>query len=276
MLGLPSILDKIVARKREEVAERKQRHSVSDLERSVSLAPAVRDFTAALMVRSPAVIAEIKKASPSKGIIRPDFKPAQIALQYQKAGAACLSVLTDVDFFQGHDTFLKEARTACQLPILRKDFMIDPYQIVESRALGADCVLLIAACLSEQQLQEMYMTANDLGMSVLVEVHDRTELERALNTPAKLIGINNRNLKNFQVSLNVTLGLSRLVPSDRILITESGINSQMDVELMLAHNIHAFLVGESMMRAPDPGVAFTELFGVPKPRAVSSRATVGR
>lgn len=259
-----TILGTIVARKREEVAERQQRIGLHDLEQQAKTASAIRPFAQALTRTRPAVIAEIKKASPSKGVIRENFQPAEIALQYQRAGAACLSVLTDMDFFQGNDHYLRAARTACQLPILRKDFMIDPYQIVESRVLGADCILLIAACLSDAQMKELHDVAVAQKMDVLIEVHDRAELERALQLPTRLIGINNRNLKNFKVSLNVTLGLRQYVPTDRLLITESGISKPTDVDLMLANGIEHFLVGESMMRAERPDLAFTELFGQPK------------
>ncbi|MEC7120140.1 MAG: indole-3-glycerol phosphate synthase TrpC [Pseudomonadota bacterium] len=259
-----TILGKIVARKREEVAERQQHITLRDLEQQANVADAVRPFAQALATTRPGVIAEIKKASPSKGVIRSNFKPAEIATQYQNAGAACLSILTDVDFFQGHDQYLRAGRAACRLPVLRKDFMVDPYQIIESRALGADCILLIAACLSDTQMKELYDVATGLGMDALIEVHDRAELERALDLPARLIGINNRNLKNFNVSLNVTLGLRQHVPNDRLLITESGISKPADVDLMQANGIHHFLVGESFMRAHRPDHAFTELFGVPK------------
>lgn len=259
-----TILGKIVARKREEIAERRQRISLHDLEQQAQAAGEIRPFAEALAHTKPAVIAEIKKASPSKGVIRENFQPAEIALQYQQAGAACLSVLTDVDFFQGSDHYLRAARSACQLPVLRKDFMIDPYQIIESRAIGADCVLLIAACLSDAQMKELHDVAVAQQMDVLIEVHDRAELERALQLPTCLIGINNRNLKNFNVSLNVTLGLRQHVPQDRLLITESGISKPSDVDLMLANGVSHFLVGESMMRAARPDLAFTELFGQPK------------
>jgi indole-3-glycerol phosphate synthase len=197
-------------------------------------------------------------------VIRPNFQPAQIAKQYEQAGAACLSILTDIDFFQGSDQYLKEGRAVCNLPVLRKDFMIDPYQIVESRAIGADCVLLIAACLSDDQMKELFDTATEQGMDALIEVHDRAELERALRLPTPLIGINNRNLKTFAVSLNVTLGLRAHVPNDRILVTESGISKPTDVDLMLANGINTFLVGESFMREEHPDHAFKTLFGQPK------------
>ena len=259
-----TILGKIVARKRVEVAERRQRMSMLDLERQIQMVSPVRPFAERLRHCKPAVIAEIKKASPSKGVIRPNFQPAQIAKQYEQAGAACLSILTDIDFFQGSDQYLKEGRAVCNLPVLRKDFMIDPYQIVESRAIGADCVLLIAACLSDDQMKELFDTATEQGMDALIEVHDRAELERALRLPTPLIGINNRNLKTFAVSLNVTLGLRAHVPNDRILVTESGISKPTDVDLMLANGINTFLVGESFMREEHPDHAFKTLFGQPK------------
>ncbi len=259
-----TILGKIVARKHIEVAERQQRLSMLDLEQHLQMVSPVRPFADRLRQCQPAVIAEIKKASPSKGVIRPKFQHAHIAKQYEQAGAACLSILTYIDFFQGADVYLKEARAVCHLPVLRKDFMIDPYQIVESRAIGADCILLIAACLSDDHMKELFDTATELGMDVLVEVHDRAELERALRLPTPLIGVNNRNLKNFTVSLNVTLGLRAHVPNDRILVTESGISKPSDVDLMLANGINTFLVGESFMREEHPDQAFKALFGQPK------------
>lgn len=259
-----TILGKIIARKRIELTERQARHSLADQEQLARAASSVRPFAEALAQHRPGVIAEIKKASPSQGVIRADFHPSRIAIQYEQAGAACLSILTDVDFFQGSDAYLREGREACALPVLRKDFMIDPYQIVESRAIGADCVLLIAACLSDDQMKELYDTATDLGMDALIEVHDRAELDRALRLPARLIGINNRNLKTFAVSLNVTLGLRQHVPADRLLITESGISKPADVDLMQASGINHFLVGERMMRAEKPNEAFNALFGTPK------------
>lgn len=264
MSNTPTILDKIVARKREELVERRKKRSLSDLEQLALSAAPVRGFAKNLSGRRPAVIAEIKKASPSKGIIRADFHPAQIAAQYEKAGAACLSVLTDVDFFQGNDLYIKEAQAVSSLPVLRKDFMIDPYQIIESRALGADCILLIAACMSDSQMKELHDVAVKYKLDVLVEVHDRAELDRALELPTNMIGVNNRNLKDFQVSLNTTLSLSKYIPADRLLITESGIHTPNDVALMQSQGIHTFLVGESMMRETNPGEAFTKLFGKPK------------
>lgn len=260
-----TILGKIVARKQEEVVLRQRKISLHDLEQIAREASPVRGFAKALQAKIPAVIAEVKKASPSQGVIRANFNPAEIAVQYEKAGAACLSVLTDVDFFQGNDQYLKLARSMCKLPVLRKDFMISPYQIIESRALDADCVLLIAACLSDEQMKELSATAIEQGLDVLVEVHNHAELDRALNLPkSHILGINNRNLKTFQVSLNVTLGLKQYVPNNRILVTESGIRSRNDVDLMLANGINSFLVGETFMREENPGTALNQLFGMPK------------
>jgi indole-3-glycerol phosphate synthase len=207
-----------------------------------------------------AVIAEVKKASPSKGVLREDFRPTDIARSYERAGATCLSVLTDVDFFQGADAYLGEARNACSLPVIRKDFIIDPYQVYESRAIGADCILLIAACLHDTQLSELTGLAHHLGLDVLTEVHDAAELERALAVPGRLIGINNRNLRTFDVSLHTTLSLIDAIPAERLIVTESGIHSRADVALMRRNGVNAFLVGESFMRAPDPGDKLAELF----------------
>jgi indole-3-glycerol phosphate synthase len=212
-----------------------------------------------------AVIAEIKKASPSKGVLREQFDPAAIAASYAKHGAACLSVLTDVQFFQGHADYLQAARAACALPVIRKDFMIDPYQVVEARAMGADAILLIAACLGDGQMSELEQAAAEQGLDVLVEVHDGSELERALRLKTPLVGINNRNLRTFEVTLQTTLSLMAGVPADRLLVTESGILVQADVEKMRGQGVHAFLVGEAFMRAPDPGVALEALFGAARP-----------
>jgi indole-3-glycerol phosphate synthase len=206
------------------------------------------------------VIAEVKKASPSKGVIRADFHPAQIARSYERGGAACLSVLTDVDFFQGSDAYLQQARAACALPVLRKDFVIDDYQVYEARTLGADCVLLIVAALGDAALAELSGLALELGMDVLVEVHDIDELERALQVPVPLVGINNRNLRTFEVSLDTTLAMRDMVPKDRLLVTESGIVTPQDVALLRSHGVEAFLVGEAFMRAPDPGSELARLF----------------
>ena len=251
-----SILERIVAAKRAEVAAAKQRAPEVKLEG----APALRDFVAALRAKRPAVIAEVKRASPSKGLLRADFDPAAIARSYEKAGAACMSVLTDREFFQGAPEHLSAARAACALPTLRKDFVIDPYQVRESRALGADCILLIVACLEDAQLRELERAALELGMAVLVEVHDGAELERALHLKTPLIGINNRNLRTFETRLDTTLGLLPRVPKGRIVVTESGILSPKDVAQMRAQGVDTFLVGEAFMRAADPGAALRELF----------------
>ncbi|MCG7948307.1 MAG: indole-3-glycerol phosphate synthase TrpC, partial [Candidatus Thiodiazotropha taylori] len=206
------------------------------------------------------VIAEIKRASPSKGVLREDFQPAEIALSYQQGGAACLSVLTDIDFFQGSDDYLRQARAACSLPVIRKDFIIDPYQVYEARVIEADCILLIAACLDDAQLHSLNDLAHELGMDVLIEVHDEAELQRTLALENRLIGINNRNLRSFEVSLDTTLGLLDQIPEDRIVVTESGILDQQDVKRMRNHQVNAFLVGEAFMRADDPGARLRELF----------------
>jgi indole-3-glycerol phosphate synthase len=262
---MSDILDKIVAVKREEVAAALKRKSLALVRADAESRVLTRDFVGALRAKiaagRPAVIAEIKKASPSKGVLRADFIPADIAQSYAENGAACLSVLTDVQFFQGEIDFLKQARASCQLPVLRKDFMVDPYQIYESRAMGADCILLIAACLDDAQMKDMEAIARSLDMAVLVEVHDQPELERALKLKTPLIGVNNRNLKTFEVSLDTTLALLSLVPADRLLVTESGIQTRGDVLRMGAAGVNAFLVGEAFMRAPDPGLALAELFG---------------
>lgn len=259
-----TILDKILARKREEVAALSVVNSIASLEARISEQSPARGFAAALQDQvakaEPAVIAEVKKASPSKGVIREDFIPAQIAESYQRGGATCLSVLTDVDFFQGADEYLQQARAACELPVLRKDFTVDPYQIVEARAIGADAVLLIVAALSDEQMHELAATAAEVGVDVLVEVHDREELERALTLATPLIGINNRNLKTFETSLDSTLRLLPHIPQDRIVITESGIHAIDDVNVMREENVHAFLVGEAFMRAKDPGERLQQLF----------------
>lgn len=264
-MSVPTVLEKIVARKHEEVAQRRLIVELDELERQAAAADPVRDFAAALQTRvaskQAAVIAEIKKASPSKGVLREDFQPAEIAKSYAAAGAACLSVLTDIDFFQGADRYLMEARAACDLPAIRKDFMIDPYQIIEARALNADCVLLIAACLDDVQLQELAATAKEQGLDVLAEVHNAGELERVLNVlDTPLIGINNRDLHTFEVSLATTLDLLPQIPKDRIVITESGIVQRADIELMQINNVHAFLVGEAFMRAKEPGAELKRLF----------------
>ncbi|HOV96283.1 MAG TPA: indole-3-glycerol phosphate synthase TrpC [Thermomonas sp.] len=261
---MSTILDTIVARKHAEVAARRDQISQFELKTRIASAPPLRGFADAVSAKInaglPAVIAEVKKASPSKGVIRADFDPAAIARSYEAGGAACLSVLTDIDFFQGSDAYLQQARAACVLPVLRKDFIVDAYQLYEARALGADCVLLIAAVLDDVQLSEFAFIAGELGMDVLLEVHDLDELERALPVPARLLGINNRNLKTFEVSLHTTLALQAMVPADRVLVTESGILAPADVALMRNAEVHAFLVGEAFMRQPDPGTALRELF----------------
>jgi indole-3-glycerol phosphate synthase len=263
-MSVPTILQNIVARKHEEVAERLQRRSLAELEQLAAAASPTRGFAKAIQdaaaARRPAVIAEIKKASPSKGVLREDFQPADIAASYEAGGAVCLSVLTDVDYFQGHDDYLQQARAACSLPVIRKDFMVDPYQIVEARALGADCVLLIAACLDDVQLAELAATAKQHGLDVLVEVHDAAELERGLKLDTPLIGINNRNLHTFEVTLDTTLELLPQIPRNKTLVTESGILNRADVELMLAHEVYGFLVGEAFMRANNPGQELKRLF----------------
>ena len=264
MTDTPDILKKIVARKREEIAARSAVASQAELAVRARDADSPRGFVAALQAKvaggKPAVIAEIKKASPSKGVLREDFRPGEIAASYADAGAACLSVLTDVDFFQGADAYLQAARAACDLPVIRKDFIVDPYQVTEARAIGADCILLIAACLDDAQLHRLNDLAHELGMDVLIEVHDGDELERALGTDNPLIGINNRNLKTFEVSLNITLDLLPRIPAERLVVTESGILEPSDVALMRERDVHAFLVGEAFMRAKEPGAKLAELF----------------
>nr|WP_255470296.1 indole-3-glycerol phosphate synthase TrpC [Pseudoxanthomonas sp. 3HH-4] len=262
--SMSDILTTILARKADEIAERSAREPLADLRARAGDASPTRGFADALnaMVAQgdPAVIAEVKKASPSKGVIRPDFRPADIAVSYEFGGAACLSVLTDVDFFQGADDYLKQAREACTLPVLRKDFTVDPYQVYEARVLGADCILLIVAALDDGQLVDLAGLAMQLGMDVLVEVHDIDELERALQVPVPLVGINNRNLRTFEVSLQTTLAMKDAVPKDRLLVTESGILVPEDVATMRAAGVNAFLVGETFMRAEEPGEALRQLF----------------
>ncbi|MGY2439075.1 MULTISPECIES: indole-3-glycerol phosphate synthase TrpC [unclassified Pseudomonas] len=271
-MSVPTVLENILARKVQEVAERSARVSLSELESLAKAADAPRGFARALLAQAkkkqPAVIAEIKKASPSKGVIRENFVPADIAKSYEKGGATCLSVLTDIDYFQGADAYLQQARAACSLPVIRKDFMIDPYQIVEARALGADCVLLIVSALDDVKMAELASVAKGVGLDVLVEVHDGDELERALKTlDTPLVGVNNRNLHTFDVSLETTLDLLPRIPRDRLVITESGILNRADVELMEISDVYAFLVGEAFMRAESPGIELQRLFfperGVP-------------
>ena len=261
---MSDILNQIVAVKHQEIAAALKRKSLAAMREDAESRMFTRDFVGALRAKitegKPAVIAEIKKASPSKGVLRADFIPADIAQSYAENGAACLSVLTDKDFFQGSIDYLKQARASCDLPVLRKDFMVDAYQVYESRVMGADCILLIAACLSDAQMKEMEALAYSLDMAVLVETHDQVELERALQLKTPLIGINNRNLKTFDVSLDTTLGLLSQVPADRILVTESGISAVSEVQRLRHAKVNAFLIGEAFMRAEDPGIALAQLF----------------
>ena len=258
------ILAKILQTKKEEVAAARQLRSEADLLREAKSRKDVRGFVRALNYKisqnQPAVIAEVKKASPSKGVIRENFNPAEIATSYAAHGAACLSVLTDMQYFQGAYDHLRQARAACALPVLRKDFMVDPYQVIHARAIGADCILLIVAALSLNQLLELEALAHELGMDVLVEVHDKDELDTALQLKSPLLGINNRNLRTFETSLQNTLDLLGLIPEDKLIITESGILNVDDVKTMCDHQVNAFLVGEAFMRQPDPGVALEQLF----------------
>ncbi|MDE0926065.1 MAG: indole-3-glycerol phosphate synthase TrpC [Methylophilaceae bacterium] len=262
---MSDILNKILATKREEVAKVSAIKSLKEIHEEALAQPEPRDFVGNLAKKDaanlPAVIAEIKKASPSKGVIREDFNPAEIAKSYEQAGAACLSVLTDEQYFQGSAAYLKQARDACSLPVLRKDFMIDPYQVVEARAMGADCILLIAAALELKQMQLLEDVSHELGMAVLVEVHNQKELDLALELGTPLVGINNRNLRTFDVTLQTTLDLLKNLPDDRFVITESGIFTPEDVALMRDNNVNGFLVGEAFMRQPDPGAEFTKVFG---------------
>ena len=261
---MSDILDKILAVKRDEILVARKSEPLEVVREAAELAPPPRDFIGAIRAKlaasKAAVIAEIKKASPSKGVIRPDFRPAEIAKNYEQGGAACLSVLTDRQFFQGSTEYLQEARGACGLPVLRKDFMIEPYQVYEARAMGADCILLIVAALDLARMQELETLAMSLGMAVLVESHDAAELEQALRLKTPLIGINNRNLRTFEVSLETTLGLLPKIPADRIVVTESGILVPPDVTLMRHRGVNAFLVGEAFMRAEDPGKELAALF----------------
>lgn len=264
MSDTPDILVKILRRKAEEISARQQQVSLEEIKKRAESGPSVRGFVAAMQAKlaagQSAVIAEVKKASPSKGVIREHFEPAQIAASYEKGGAACLSVLTDIDFFQGSDEYLQQARAACSLPVIRKDFIIHPYQVYEARAIGADCILLIVAALEDDQMRELAELAVTLGMDVLVEVHDAEELERMLPLNLPLVGINNRNLRTFETSLNTTIDLLNRIPQGRIVVTESGIHTPADVALMREHNVNAFLVGEAFMRADEPGEKLAELF----------------
>jgi indole-3-glycerol phosphate synthase len=262
---MPDILDKILAVKREEVAAASAARPFAAMRADAEAQPAARDFVGAIRAKvgadDTAVIAEIKKASPSKGVIRADFHPAEIAADYERHGAACLSVLTDRPFFQGSEDYLREARAVCSLPVLRKDFMVDPWQVYEARAMGADAILLIVAALPLAQMREMEVIAHALGMGVLVECHDGAELDVALQLGTPLIGINNRNLRTFEVSLDTTLSQLARIPPDRVVVTESGILAPADVALMRENGVHAFLVGEAFMRAASPGAELGRLFG---------------
>lgn len=261
---MSDILNKIIATKREEIAAALAVRPLAQVEAEAAAQPAPRDFVGAIRAKiasgRPAVIAEIKKASPSKGVIRPDFQPAEIARSYEQHGAACLSVLTDRQYFQGAPEYLQAARAACALPVLRKDFMVDRYQVVEARAMGADCILLIAAALTLAEMQELEALALSYGMAVLVEVHNGEELDAALHLQTPLLGINNRNLRSFEVTLDTTLGLLAKLPADRVVVTESGIVTPEDAALMRANAVNAFLVGEAFMRVPEPGLELARLF----------------
>ena len=261
---MSDILNKIVAVKREEIAEGLHKKPLAAMRADAESRVLTRDFEGAMRAKinagQAAVIAEVKKASPSKGVLREAFIPADIAQSYAEFGAACLSVLTDKQFFQGNNDYLKQARASCDLPVLRKDFMVDAYQVYEARAIGADCILLIAACLDDAKMADLEAVARSLDMAVLVEVHDRAELERALKLKTRLVGINNRNLRTFEVSLQTTLDMMADVPADRLLVTESGILSRADVQRMREAHVNAFLVGEAFMRAPEPGEALAALF----------------
>lgn len=263
-MSLPTVLEKICGRKFEEIAERKRGLPLDELKDLVLSAPPVRNFTGAIRSKieagQPAVISEIKKASPSKGVIREDFFPAEIAKSYESAGATCLSVLTDKDYFQGAEAFLQQAREASSLPALRKDFTVDAYQLYESRHIGADAILLIVAALSEEKFFELHYLAQQLGLHVLIEVHDQTELNVALKTDNPLIGINNRNLHNFETSLDTTLDLLGFIDDERLVITESGIHNKQQVQMMRERGVNGFLVGEAFMRYADPGEGLKELF----------------
>lgn len=262
--AVADILQRILQTKQREIAERSQRTSIARLRELIAEQAPVRGFVDAIVRRlgdgHPATIAEIKKASPSKGVIREDFDPVEIARSYAAGGATCLSVLTDVDYFQGSDDYLRQARAAVSLPVLRKDFVIDEYQVYEARALGADCILLIVAALDDEQLAGLCELAAELQLDVLVEVHDAEELQRALPLATRLVGINNRNLRSFETSLDNTLSLLDAIPDDRIVVTESGIHTRDDVEIMLRHEVRAFLIGEAFMRAADPGQKLAKLF----------------
>ncbi|ACT49077.1 indole-3-glycerol phosphate synthase TrpC [Methylotenera mobilis] len=261
---MSDILNKIIATKTREVAAAKANKSLEMVQQEAATASPTRDFVGSIRAKiannQAAVIAEIKKASPSKGVIRADFQPAAIAASYEQGGAACLSVLTDIEYFQGSPEYLKQAHAACNLPVLRKDFMIDAYQVYEARAMGADCILLIAAAIDLAKMRELETIAHSLGMAVLVEVHNGEELELALQLDTPLLGINNRNLRTFEVTLDTTLGLLARIPAHKIVVTESGIFTQADVALMRQNHVHTFLVGEAFMRQPEPGVELAKVF----------------
>jgi len=261
---MSDILNKIIATKTQEVATAKAEKPLAVVQQEAAAASATRDFVGSIRAKiankQAAVIAEIKKASPSKGVIRADFQPAAIAASYEQGGAACLSILTDIEYFQGSPEYLKQARAACNLPVLRKDFMIDPYQVYEARAMGADCILLIAAAIDLAKMRELESIAHSLGMAVLVEVHNGEELDLALQLETPLLGINNRNLRTFEVTLDTTLALLARIPGHKIVVTESGIFTQDDVALMRQNQVHTFLVGEAFMRQPEPGVELAKVF----------------
>lgn len=263
-MSTPDILQKILRTKQEEIAARSAVRSLAQLQAEAASASPVRGFEQSMRKRlaagESAVIAEIKKASPSKGLIRENFDPPAIAVSYERGGAACLSVLTDAQYFQGSESYLQAARAACQLPVIRKDFIVDRYQVYEARAIGADCILLIVAALADAQMTDLYALATELGMDALIEVHDKDELGRALRLNAPLIGINNRNLRTFETSLQTTIDLLPDVPENVLLVTESSIHTPADVRLMRDHGVNAFLVGEALMRADDPGTALHNLF----------------
>ena len=264
MSDTPDILVKILQRKQQEIAQRSVKRVLQEQRSRAADAEPVRGFVGSMRSHmaagDPAVIAEIKKASPSKGLLREHFVPSEIAASYQQGGAACLSILTDRDFFQGHESYLMEARSACELPVIRKDFIVDPYQVYEARAINADCILLIVAALEDAQMEDLCGLAQDLEMDVLVEVHDREELERALPLNLPLMGINNRNLRTYETTLQTTVDLLEFIPQETIVVTESGIHSRENVQLMRDHQVNAFLVGEAFMRADDPGKQLEVLF----------------
>ena len=263
MSETPDVLKKILARKHEEIAERLKQTSIDDLKQKIAIASPVRGFVQSIKNKleqgETAVIAEVKKASPSKGLLRENFVPADIAVSYQAGGAACLSVLTDQDFFQGSEAYLMQARAACSLPVIRKDFIVDPYQVYEARAMGADCILLIVAALEDTALNALYQLAMELGLDVLVEVHDADELERALRLELALVGINNRDLRTFETSLQTTVNLLDRIPDGVIVVSESGIHQSADIKMLKEHGVHTFLIGEAFMRCDSPGEALKEL-----------------